>query len=225
MKKIILLLFVFCFSFSGIAVAALYEGSWNTNQPGAMPGGDTLRNGEYHQDWHGSWPIGIGTEVEWTSIGDSGTQWTVQGTRTSAIVGSGWSGWEGGFFYGYEPIAATYVGDGQLLFDGDLYTGSGWTQNFTYTNRYRRDFVNSEWDYIGTLNMTAVGYGGFDGQPFDINFSLTFQQDSYNLTELWDEGHSSYMEIEISQVPVPAAFWLLSSGIIGFLVIRRKTVE
>ncbi len=220
MRRILFFLISLFFFFSSIAAAALSEGSWDTTQIGAMPGGDTLRNGEYHQDWHGTWPIGIGCEIVWTSIGDSGAQWTIQGTRTSGTVEAGWFAVEGANTYYYQPMEATYIGDGQLLFDGDLHYGSGWTQNFAFNNKYL--YYNSVYSYVGSGNLTVDGYGVFENEPFDITFTMEFQQDTFNLIEAWDEGHSTFFEIEISQVPIPAAFWLFSSGLMGLIGIRRR---
>jgi hypothetical protein len=219
MRRMLFFSFSLFFLFSGIAGAGLYEGSWDTTQIGAMPGGDTLRNGEYHQDWHGTWPIGIGSEVVWTSMGDNGTQWTIQGTKTSGTIGTGWFAVEGANTYYYQPMESTYTGDGQLLFDGDLYTGSGWTGDTTYKHKYL--VSGGTYSYVGAIDSVSDGYGVFDNAPFDIHFTMIFQQDGFSSTEpRWDEGHSTYFKIDISQVPIPAAFWLFSSGLMGLIGIR-----
>ena len=68
-----------------------------------------------------------------------------------------------------------------------------------------------------TQTLTLDGTFGIDSFSFDSDFS--------NLTSVsWDSGvyGVQFDNINVSAVPVPAAAWLLGSGLLGLFGLRRK---
>jgi len=210
MKKIGLSLLMFFFLFSGIAMGALYEGNWNSDT------GD-IETGTW---WHGSTIYG-------EASGDTG-QWLLTNEQTGMIP-TGPSQLIDGVWY--TPMAGS--SDHTLtfdFFDGETYTGTGigLSNNTMKTTSTYEEGWGEFLGFEGPLNYTNWTVIEDNGTLWNITNSGIFELTSftldpgYSFPPVYTEGDVTYVEWDISQVPIPAAFWLFASGLIGLVGIRRR---
>jgi hypothetical protein len=218
MKRFLLFLFSFIFLFSGISIAALYEGTWNSDDDYTL-----------EQSWSaivsGTFPEYLGTTVTINGRTPAPENFDVYSVTNllqgdilydSDFISEG-SGWKRDFIKGYESGQYVgYFGNGVDFGDGLQYSATfdghlGFTMHF-----------DSFYNVVGLDNCFGELSGIVNEDP---NFLITYRGTG-GLTGLtapstaW--GDVYWTEFEISQVPVPAAVWLFASGFIGLVAIRRK---
>ena len=111
---------------------------------------------------------------------------------------------------------------GEGIIDLDNMTG------INYSNS-----TNTSLDFL--FEATGSGVDIIDNKPYRVVLSATF--DSSDLNSLYWQGkdenglflghagnHFSSMSMTITQVPIPAAAWLLGSGFLGLVLVKRKTI-
>ncbi len=216
--------------FAAPAQAALYEGLW-------LSGGGIFNIGQMAVT--GTALDGFGTpEGQW-QLGSPGGTGSVPGidfTYTSetdpllpdsplytsyfeSTAGYGpnlgdydtWKTYEGGTFYlagmnsdsswTWSDAAITFYDVSTTLFLNDLGQGKGYAQN-------------------GLLGMNFLYYQAATDSFFDIWFFGKLY-----ITSSTDDAFAAYLNptgLEITAVPVPAAVWLLGSGLLGLVGLRRK---
>ncbi len=85
-------------------------------------------------------------------------------------------------------------------------------------------YVTTEDLLIGTVTYDYEVTAGVDILwNYDYHsFGGLWNDDTYSGLELYDLGYLTYNGVNANPVPVPAAIWLLGSGLVGILGIRRK---
>jgi hypothetical protein len=133
-------------------------------------------------------------------------------------------------FY-YNPT----VWDGTHWSDPTVYAYSGSGVNLNAGNTYSYTGV---YDFLGTpgnlaYSVTAASATGFDGSVGFIMLNTGVGQfwledaGSWKYTETWTENETglsitSVREFDVTPVPLPAAVWLLGTGLVGLFGIRRR---
>jgi hypothetical protein len=102
--------------------------------------------------------------------------------------------------------------------------------------------VSSPWDFTiqmyptsgndGNAYLSVTGGTLYGSQPFsyggDAGQSVTNDNDyseSYLIAQIWSTTENatlSFTDVQAAVVPIPGAVWLLASGMIGLIAIRRK---
>jgi hypothetical protein len=155
--------------------------------------------------------------ISWT--GDWRMPGTVDGERVTGMDGTTTAGYnittsEMGHLF-YEELGETGY------YDTAGNQNSGWA----ITLENKGDFENIQtpmWSicyWSGT--ETEYDYAGIDNEnlAWIFDFVNGNQQVSYKGTEYFA---MAVREIQVSTVPVPAAVWLLGSGLLGLIGLRRK---
>ena len=167
------------------------------------------------------------------SFEDGLTGWTVNPFSGGTIVTSGVEGSSDGtsaaIFNGGDQLGGTLsqtfsttIGtEYRLEFDFGVYSGSYPGSNLT---------LQVDLNGVGSLLSTAVTYSASSPTQFNGS-SFNFTADSSSTTLLFTDFTSASETISVdsvldnvsvSSVPIPAAVWLFSSGIIGIIGIGRK---
>ncbi len=157
-----------------------------------------------------------------TFFGSVGTNSTAQDikidTSGSVSTGNGWAtvnqvGENDLTQLTFTPLAGSYEG---FSFRGQLAKGSDLTVTInTITNAYTYDSASDSLFEIDKTNKTFSRIG-FTLDPGEWITSVTIAN---------ADGFNSVKQVEFtpaSTVPIPAAAWLLGSGIMGLVGIRRR---
>ena len=126
---------------------------------------------------------------------------------------------------------------GITVFTG-MDTGSDYTHHTAWNNPPTLPFTNSDpfkttgVQYVGGLGVNTAGNASFLSGVTSTD-GLTFKAQAGQIYSIylggygglgWNDQHDGY-QLNISSVPVPAAVWLMGSGVLGLLSFgRRKKV-
>ena len=111
----------------------------------------------------------------------------------------------------------------------DASDGYGWSDILAFTNLTRYNTSTGKWDNISAGFVTkenVSGLIGFDDYIFGpqsgtITFTYTATKDEYLHFGAGVKTKAS----ATSAVPLPGAVWLLGSGLLGMIAIRRKSAQ
>lgn len=114
------------------------------------------------------------------------------------------------------------------------FSKSFWAEDYALESA----FVLKSWNLICACISTSNPFapfvdGSFDNQKLILNGGGYFIQDAsdgmFRLSDLdWDATHQISYRIEatvLSAVPIPAAFYLMASGLMGMLIYRLKLID
>ena len=149
-----------------------------------------------------------------------GEQWAMQMVSEPAIAST-----KSGYTYQTSYSGYFYVLEGPW---GDGLVTTDYMTGFNYSNS-----TNTSLDFL--FEATGSGVDIIDNKPYRVVFSATF--DSSDLNSLYWQGkdenglfwghagnHFTNVSMTITQVPIPAAAWLLGSGVLGLVLVKRKTI-
>lgn len=176
---------------------------------------------------------GIGVTIEAFTIANNGfgaiSGLTALGGSTGVYVSGATSGNVG--------VLSNTTSDGTNMDGGNSSTDLDEGLLFTFSHKVSLDFINldSFTSSVEDFNLTVDGvtllvdFNANDSSPFITN---TAEFDKYNVhgitgTEflIWADGDSDSFRVgglEATLVPVPAAFWLFASGLMGLAAARRR---
>jgi len=98
---------------------------------------------------------------------------------------------------------------------------ASWNQLFSISRHYGE--VSWGMDTMSTDNMNIAEYiSNIDFAPVEAQFLRIFATGG---DRLYSVGEFQASGTDVSAVPVPTAFWLMGSGIIGLLSISRKNKD
>jgi hypothetical protein len=184
---------------------------------------------EYQIDW----ASGLGNQLTvtldpgYTTSVDWGTGWRLPETDESQANLSGGFGYEGPDDSGYHDYRRGYnmvnsemgylhyeeLGNkGYYATDGTS-PQPGWDIYNTF------DFDNLQIS-VGDTHWSGTEFSPDTGNAWTFAFRMGYQQENHN-----KNAHDYALAVrpgEVSAVPVPGAFWLLGSGLIGLVGLRRK---
>jgi len=131
-------------------------------------------------------------------------------------------------FFGYDdtPGASPSLriwGHYALSGDIDSYEGSA-SGNYTYTDGTGWSEVSHSWTFDsdgGARDALVIEARLYSTPSTDPNGSTDFWIDDLTITA---PDHAGIQTAGTNPVPVPAAFWLLGSGLIGLAGLRRRNV-
>lgn len=138
-----------------------------------------------------------------------------------------------------------YTGDGSI---SDPFTGVlssslpasnvpfGWYLNSSGTNYFSESALNAGgWDHMMSFalpELAGIKYyidDGNGGTKIPVIFTkdaylLAWEDLPYSVGKLGDEDYDDmmYLVAKVEPVPIPAAAWLLGSGLIGLVAVRRR---
>jgi hypothetical protein len=176
--------------------------------------------------WNENFPAGEGQAnplnlMNATGFDDTGfLQWTL----TASIVQSAQETTEQG--YGWKTIY-------NVIIEYTASNPTGWGSAFTLSgvpamNLSKRTNYTNIQDLA--FQFTTVGYVfDSDGNQYRMDISAIFDGSVADRNYAYDAEQKKHMGIgfdevtlKVSQVPLPAAAWLLGTGLIGLAVIRKK---
>lgn len=213
-----------------------------TNSGTVKASGGTLNvSGSLTNTETGTFDILNGSSATATSYTQTAGKTIVNGTFTSPVTINGGILQGSGLIIGNVAVGGGTVGPGNspgiLSVNGD-YTQTGGILDIQLLNNtlgsgYDRLYVNGTANLGGTLQIELLpDYILAIGDKFEIikttggisnpftSFTLTGSPLTGSVTgfKLTTEGNSMF----ISAVPIPASLWLLASGLIGLVGVRRR---
>ena len=228
MKKYLAAMLFICiaaFLFSGSAFASLSPGTYGIAQ-------GIEQNGTWYENLLGGIPAYPGFDGSTVNISSVPSQWAFSGNREPATIHELGRGYNGLFYvdYGYA------IGQGSFTFtipgDSTTYT----VNTLTGTGQYRLNFSaydpnNLLWTmqhYMGATNIVWIGEGLVSGTNLKVSVTAKGYE-TYNNLVGWNPtgvnsehgGIVTFAEGTVS-APIPGALWLLGSGLLGLLGIRRR---
>jgi hypothetical protein len=92
---------------------------------------------------------------------------------------------------------------------------------FGYVNNIR--YFTDIWDYQSSLTNIHIQQAGVALNPIPVTES-DFSNRFYYIAEMWDGGLSptEWMQPHQAVIPIPGAVWLLGSGLIALVGLRKK---
>lgn len=192
------------------------------------------------------WDSGNGANMhyyQWVAV-ESGTTWSEAETAVALLEGGSWhlatitSSEEQTFIESLVPSTVTgnykaWIGgeqtgspatpsDGWTWVTGEDWDWTNWgARTGTYAQNEPNDWdpdnptpivENGNEDYLSMWRISKGTYVGTDGEWLDHNNDPTFYEFTFS-------GDVAYIA---EAVPIPGAVWLLGSGLIGIVGIRRK---
>ena len=115
-----------------------------------------------------------------------------------------------------------------LISDFDATDGSGWTDVLAFTNFHKYNLTTKSWDKISAGYITVEDVSG------TINYDDYLYTQSGTITFTYAATAGNYLHLgagvtakaaAASAVPIPGAVWLLGSGLLGMIAIRRKSAQ
>lgn len=98
----------------------------------------------------------------------------------------------------------------------DVYVGNTWDGNFSNLN------LSTNWTSLGTLgNAVASGSSGGTLNTGTGTFQYLLLIDKGLSTSSPQDGFDVAM-VKVSAVPIPAAFWLFGSALLGMISLGRR---
>jgi len=125
-------------------------------------------------------------------------------------------------------------GDAGYFGSFEAESGGTLTVTFDYWLAYDVSTEIGDYAYAGTKAVLTIGgksvsdllsIDAFNGMAFDDETPLSTLSMEYDLLEGQTVNFSALVssQAEVAPVPVPAAVWLLGSGLVGLLGIRKRT--
>lgn len=212
-----LLMFALCLGialYAAPAFASLQNGSWSSTA------GD-FNVSQWQEILWGGGEGQAGNEIQASGYNNSNPQWWLRGAVISSVQDLG-----GGVY------STIYTG-GNL----DLYLGGPWNPG-TYDANYDRvtmtSFTNTTTKYgDGSMSFDITGTGIFGDQTIAITahydratpygpFTFTGTNPNTGLSGSAPDYFGTLTSGSVTVTPIPAAVWLLGSGLFGLVAIRRK---
>lgn len=128
------------------------------------------------------------------------------------------------FFSGAAPgVSAPFVDVNAHTIDVSSIYAEGWTAN--YDCAVTPSTCDPRFPKLGWYGVIGWDFGPQTPVPYVVNSDGTFTA-TWNATNsrgsLFNGFGNAPISLTFSAVPVPAAFWLLGSGLIGFLGFLRR---
>ncbi|MCW9024660.1 MAG: lamin tail domain-containing protein [Gammaproteobacteria bacterium] len=118
--------------------------------------------------------------------------------------------------------------------NSDTTINGGLTPDYTYTNFTLSNTSDAIVLSFNSNEITRLDYDasfGISGQSMEL-FNLPAEISNYQLTpdtmtfgdgDIGTPGMAGSTDLAVSEVPLPAAFWLFGSGLIGMLGLSRRS--
>jgi hypothetical protein len=197
--------------FSGTAFASLSEGTWTSSSGAIKTGTWTLTTYGNLFDTgvldSRSYPSGQG--FSWEYLGSS--VYTISWTDFMKIPGSTdyYRGFIGFFSGGVYPFRFTFT-------DGNSYTITNTSGLFSVLLRY-----DSSYNFLESTNSYYLCQGIVD-QDHNYQMTITSAPAVSGIIGPFMVGTIDNLTWDIKPVPIPASLWILGSGLLGLLGVRRR---
>jgi hypothetical protein len=151
----------------------------------------------------------------WTEVGDTPGSWWVigiplGGTPYSGTYNATTNAWRQTFQYIAQSIATT---------PGLSYTVGFWLSNGDNIND--NEFV-ARWNGAPMIPLLNIDYSTPDYTYYSYTADATGSLTTIDFGYRFNAGWFDLDDVSMNPVPIPAAAWLLGSGLIGLVAIRRK---